>query len=117
MIDLLVDLNPDEDDFFYPTTRDPVGLRPRPNMSLDERFQDHYVVTSGGCHTWIGTTSGGYGVFHISRQPRKRVSARRFGWRLVYGRYPVALRSNCKNSLCVNVDHMTEIRLGKGKGG
>jgi hypothetical protein len=67
------------------------------------------VQKTDGCWKWIGgTTSFGYGVVEISRNPRRRTQAHRVSWELHYGPIPdgMDVLHSCDNPPCTRPDHL-----------
>jgi hypothetical protein len=80
---------------------------------LEERFWS-YIDTAGDCWEWTGGTNhAGYGVFFVGRVDGRRrfAQAHRYAWETLAGPIPSGLTLDhlCKNSRCVNPDHLEPV--------
>ena len=69
---------------------------------------------NSGCWLWAGDVDGhGYGVYHVTRTPRKRVGAHRAVYEFYRGVIPAGLTLDhlCRNVVCVNPDHLEPVTL------
>jgi hypothetical protein len=62
-----------------------------------------------GCHFWIGSVGGGYGLVRYWKDGRRRrARATRMAWEFVHGVIPdgMCVCHRCDTPACVNTDHM-----------
>ena len=90
-----------------------IDARGRMHESVATRFWKK-VRKSDGCWTWEAATSAeGYGVFNIT--PRVQAQAHRIAYELTKGAIPNGLTLDhlCRNTRCVNPDHLEPTTMGK----
>lgn len=78
-----------------------------------DRFAEKIALTDSDCIEWIaGTNEHGYGIFFISKSPRRRfVRAHRWSYEHHVGPVPEGLDLDhlCRNRACVNPDHLEPV--------
>jgi hypothetical protein len=93
-------------------TGDPLDVRRIVGLTDSERFWQ-YVETSDGCWLWVGSTSGGYGLFAVQQEGRRRtMQAHRFAYQDHTGeRIPEGLELDhlCMVRNCVNPNHLEPV--------
>lgn len=85
------------------------GHNPRPVESAPDRFWRD-VAKGDGCWTWVGSTRKQYGRIQVDG---RAVVAHRFAYELLVGPIPEGktLDHLCRNTLCVNPDHLEPVTL------
>lgn len=81
----------------------------RPRVPIADRFWKFVDASDiGGCWTWTGETTRGYGRFWIGK---RRIGAHRVAWELERGPIPVGYTIDhlCRNPSCVRVDHLEPV--------
>ena len=86
-------------------------MNPRPSryMTAEERFATGYVVNDEtGCWVWQRGTSGGYGTLRVNRRTTR---AHRYSYEARHGSIldGHVIDHLCKNTLCVNPDHLEAV--------
>lgn len=78
------------------------GFQP---TALAVRFAEKVRERRSGCHEWVGSTDGRYGIIF---RDGKRDKAHRVAWELQRGPVPAGMRvlHRCDNPACVNVEHL-----------
>ena len=75
--------------------------------SPQERFAERYIIDSEtGCWNWTGSVNGrGYGYLSVDN---RTVQAYKLAYEWKHGKIPKELEIDhlCKNTLCVNPDHL-----------
>ena len=76
-----------------------------PKLPIKERFKNKIQVVENGCHIWLGSKRGQYGIFCVNG---KRMRAHRFAFIETHGEIPSGLVVDhmCMNKLCVNPAHL-----------
>lgn len=87
-------------------------MPPKPRPAVD-RFASRIALAPSGCIEWFGgRNENGYGVFFISKTPRRR-SAKAHRWSYEYhvGPIPEGLELDhlCRNRACVNPQHLEPV--------
>jgi len=84
--------------------------KPRPAL---DRFAEKIALTDVGCIEWIaGTNEAGYGIFFVSKSPRRKfVRAHRWSYEYHIGPIPAGLVLDhlCRNRACVNPAHLEPV--------
>lgn len=87
-------------------------MPPKPRSVID-RFAEKIALTDSGCVEWIaGANENGYGVFFISKTPRRKsVKAHRWSYEHHVGAIPdtLVLDHLCRNPACVNPEHLEPV--------
>jgi len=82
----------------------------------DARFWSK-VVRHGPteCWPWVGTISGGYGVFRLGNRFAGNTGAHRFAYEMLRGPIPKGLHIDhlCQNKRCVNPAHLEPVTLAE----
>lgn len=87
------------------------------HMTEDEVSQhwDYFwpkVDASASCWVWTASMKNSYGGFGVGRGERRRVGyAHRIAWEMLVGPIPTGMHLDhlCKNTLCVNPDHLEPV--------
>lgn len=83
------------------------------NKSIDDRFDDKWVIRENGCWEWIGGRDPhGYGRFTIGTlKSHKPFLAHKYAYERRYGPVPDGLELDhlCRNTSCVNPDHLEAV--------
>lgn len=91
-----------------------MAVKARPPI---DRFAEKIALTDSGCIEWIaGTNEHGYGIFFISKSPRRRfVRAHRWSYEYHVGAIPdgLVLDHLCRNPPCVNPAHLEPVTSGE----
>lgn len=94
-----------------------MGLRGPKARPVIDRFAQKIALTSTGCIEWIACTNGvGYGSFRLDPDSdSRRVYAHRWSYEHHRGPIPADLHLDhlCRNTLCVNPEHLEPVTLGE----
>lgn len=90
-----------------------MGLRGPKARSAAERFAEKLAPGANGCIEWqAGTNHVGYGVFHpYTTTSNRKVYAHRWSYEQRHGPIPEGMHLDhlCRNTLCVNPDHLEAV--------
>jgi hypothetical protein len=75
-------------------------------VTLQERFDQKYVVRESGCWEWVAAVRSRYGVIVVGSS--RTAKAHRVSWEIHRGPIPAGLKvlHVCDNPPCVNPDHL-----------
>lgn len=95
-----------------------MGLRGPKARPLWERFEEKVVPGNRGCVVWTGSTNGvGYGILVVSPGDgsHRKLYAHRLAYERKNGPIPDGLHLDhlCRNTLCVNPDHLEPVTAGE----
>lgn len=94
-----------------------MGLRGPKAVPVPVRFFNKVAPTESGCVEWMaGTNNVGYGVFHLGPEDgNRKVYAHRWSYEYHVGQIPDGLHLDhlCRNTLCVNPDHLEPVTLAE----
>lgn len=85
------------------------GPKPKP---LAQRFWSKVEMgPPGDCWPWLGAVNPdtGYGQIWV-RETKNVRYAHRVAWQLVWGKPKGDIRASCGNKLCMNPNHLEEIK-------
>jgi hypothetical protein len=84
-------------------------------MNILERFERFITKKDDGCWVWHGALRGGYGAFSMEGKLKQ---SHRVAYEL-YNKRPITegycIRHKCRNTSCVNPDHIEEGTLAQNQ--